>query len=86
MARKRKGPRVIEDTTDTLFKFPCSNVKCGYQIEKPGRWFDKQDHFICPDCGHYTALDYETVSRMKSDHVKRLSEFLEGLRREPGDK
>ena len=48
MARKRKEPRVIEDTTDTLFKFPCSNVECGYQIEKPGRWFDKQDHFYAP--------------------------------------
>ena len=86
MARKRKGPRVIEDTTDTLFKFPCSNVQCGYQIEKPGRWFDKRDHFVCPVCEDYTALDYDTVLRMKSDHVKRVSEILEGLRREPGDK
>lgn len=79
MARKRKEPRLIEDVSDTLFKFPCSNVKCGYQIEKPGRWFDKRDHFVCPDCRHYTALDNETVLRMQSDHVKRLRDTLEGL-------
>ena len=81
MARKRKGPRVIEDVSETLFKFPCSNVECGYQIEKPGRWFEKHDNFTCPVCAHYTALDHETVLRMKSEHVRRLQEFTEGLRR-----
>ncbi len=85
MARKRKGPRVIEDTDDTLFKYPCSNVECGHQIEKPGRWFDKRGHFICPVCEDYTALDHDTVLTMKSDHVRRVSESLAAMRREPGD-
>ena len=86
MPRKRKAPRVIEDVSDALLKCPCSNPECGYQIEKPGRWFDKANHFICPDCRHYTALDHKTVLRIKAEYVKRLGDAFESLGWKLGDK